>query len=173
MMFTRHLLIAGAALFTACAPLFVHSYVERGANLTQYRTYDWGTPERLATGDARLDNNAIFDAATRRAVDNALAGKGFEPTTAGADLVVHYHISIKQQLDVGMADASYLPCDECTPTIYDVGTLVIDLVDARTNRLVWRGWGEGSFERLIDDQRALERRIEEVAAKILARLPVA
>jgi hypothetical protein len=173
MMDTRSVLIGGVALFVgACAPLLVHSYLERGADLTRYRTYAWATQVELATGDARLDNNPFVDAATRGAVDRALGKKGFEQSAAAPDLRLRYHISIKQKLDIAH-NSSYLPCDECTPTLYEAGTLVIDLVDAGTNRLVWRGWGEGSFERLIDDQRALERRIEDVVIRILARLPAA
>ena len=47
----------------------------------------------------------------------------------------------------------------------------IDLVDRRTNRLVWRGWAAGSIEGLIDDQAWLEKRIDETVARIMLRLP--
>ena len=48
---------------------------------------------------------------------------------------------------------------------------MLDLVDAPTSRLVWRGWAEGSIEGAIDDQKLMEERIDEAVAKILARLP--
>lgn len=34
----------------------------------------------------------------------------------------------------------------------DAGTLTLDLVDARTGRLVWRGWAERSIEGVLDNR---------------------
>jgi hypothetical protein len=173
-MFARQILIAGFVLLVgACAPLLVRSYLETGTDMTRYRTYTWASHDGETTGDPRLDNNPFFDATTRAAVDRALATKGLAPTAGASDLVLRYHISIKQQLDLGGTGSPYLPCEGCSPTVYDAGTLVVDAVDARTNRLLWRGWAEGSFDRVIDNQPALERRIEEAVAKIIARYPVA
>jgi Domain of unknown function (DUF4136) len=47
----------------------------------------------------------------------------------------------------------------------------LDLVDAPTDTLVWRGWAEGSIQGAIDDQTLMEERIDEAVARILARLP--
>ena len=57
------------------------------------------------------------------------------------------------------------------PGWYDAGTLMIDLVDTRTNKLVWRGWAEGSIEGAIDNQDWMERRIGEAVGRIMERLP--
>ena len=45
---------------TACATMQVNSYVEGGADVTRYRTYEWAPPDTQATGDPRLDNNEFF-----------------------------------------------------------------------------------------------------------------
>jgi uncharacterized protein DUF4136 len=55
--------------------------------------------------------------------------------------------------------------------VYDAGTLFVDLVDTRTNRLVWRGWAEGSVDGVIDNQEWMEQRIDHVVTRILQRLP--
>ena len=55
--------------------------------------------------------------------------------------------------------------------VYDAGTIVVDLVDARTHRLVWRGWAEGSIDGVVDDQAWMEKRVDEAVARIMARLP--
>ena len=59
----------------------------------------------------------------------------------------------------------------CGPYVYDAGTLLLDLVDRRTNAVVWRGWAEGSLDAAIDEQDRLERNVDDAVAKILARLP--
>ena len=45
------------------------------------------------------------------------------------------------------------------------------LVGTRTNKLVWRGWAEGSVDGVIDNQEWMEARIDDAVAQILQRLP--
>jgi hypothetical protein len=61
--------------------------------------------------------------------------------------------------------------EDCKPFIYDAGTLVIDLVDARTNRVVWRGWSEGTVDGVVDNQRWMEGRIDDDVTRIFKQLP--
>jgi hypothetical protein len=162
----------GALSLTACASLDVRSFVERGADLTRYNTYTWGPADRQTTGDPRLDNNEFFQARMQTAVDRQLNAKGFEKTDAGtSDLLIHYHASVNQEINANGADRSYVICEDCQPYVYDAGTIVVDLVDARTSKLVWRGWAEGSFDGFVDDQAWLEERIDDAVERILGRLP--
>ena len=39
----------------------VDSFTERGVDIRQYRTYEWGPADTFSTGDPRLDNNRFFD----------------------------------------------------------------------------------------------------------------
>jgi hypothetical protein len=100
--------------------------------------------------------------------------RGFEKATSGTpDLLLHYHASVTQRIDVNAIDRQYGYCnsDDCQPYVYEAGTLTIDVVDARANRLVWRGWAEGTVDGVIDNQGWLEQRIDDAVARILARLP--
>ena len=165
-----------ALAFTAveCGSVTIDSYAERGFELQRYHTFNWGPPDTVSTGDPRLDNNRFFDERVRMQVETALAGRGLEKTaTEPPDVLVHYHASVTQKIDTRNLDGEYDDCEEgdCKPHVYDAGTLFIDLVDRRTNRLVWRGWAAGSIEGLIDDQDWLEKRIDEIVTRILDRLP--
>ena len=169
--------VAAAALSSAltlagCAATNVSSYLARNADLTRYHTYGWAPADRFETGDPRLDNNPFFQERVQTAVEKQLATRGFEKVTAGtSELVLHYHANVKQQISPSSADQKYGYCDECTLYLYDAGTLVIDFVDARTNKLVWRGWAEGSIEGAIDNQRWMEEKIDRAVAVILTKLP--
>jgi hypothetical protein len=164
-----------AILLTAgCASMNVSAYVERGIDIRQYHTYNWGPPDTFSTGDARLDNNRFFDERIRAQVERGLASRGFQQATSGTpDLLVHYHASVTQEIDVRNIDREYAYCDDadCRPYVYDAGTLFVDLVDPRSTKLVWRGWAEGSMDGVVDDQEWLEARIDEAVARILERLP--
>jgi hypothetical protein len=167
-------LMAVTSIGMGCASLTVNSYVARSFDTGRYQTYDWAAADRGPTGDPRLDNNRFFDEHVRRQIEKQLASKGFEKTTSATpDLLLHYHASVTQEIDIRNLDRHDQYCDEenCEPFVYDAGTLFIDFVDPRTDRLVWRGWAEGSIEGLIDNQEWLEDRIDEVVARILERLP--
>jgi hypothetical protein len=55
--------------------------------------------------------------------------------------------------------------------VYEAGSLVIDLLDSRTDKLFWRGWINGVVGDAIDDQSRMEQRIDEAVARIFARFP--
>jgi hypothetical protein len=54
---------------------------------------------------------------------------------------------------------------------YEAGTLVLDMVDTRTNRVVWRGWAQRSLEGVIDHPDRMEQVVERAVAKMLAEFP--
>jgi hypothetical protein len=171
---TRLLLVLTAMATAACATMNVGSYLDRRADLRRYRTYTWDASDRLTTGDPRLDNNEIFARCVRNRVERELANRGFvKQATGSADLIVHYHASVTQKIDVFLLDPTYPDGDpaDARSTVYDAGTLVVDFVDSQHDEVVWRGWAEGSLEGAIDDQVWLEARVEEAVRRIFQRLP--
>ena len=161
-----------ALTVTACATMQVNSFVERGADVTRYRTYHWASADAYSTGDPRLDNNEFFRDRIQAQVDRRLGDRGFEKTTAaGPDLLVHYHASVAQEVNANGVDQPNSECEDCEPYVYDAGTIVVELVDAHTSRLVWRGWAERRIDGAIDDQTSMEREIDEAVARIMERLP--
>lgn len=163
----------GVGLGSGCASLKVNSYLDRGSDLRRYRTFNWGSPDTWSIGDPRLDNNRFFDERVRAQVEKQLASRGFEKSESQPDLLVHYHASVSQEIDVRELDAagSYCADRDCRPFIYDRGTLFVDLVEPRTDKIIWRGWSEGSIDGVVDDQAWMERHIDEAVARILTRLP--
>jgi hypothetical protein len=163
--------LTSALMLNGCAATSVNSYLASNADVSRYHTYDWAAPDRFETGDPRLDNNPFFQERVEQAVEAQLTSRGLERVKSSPELVLHYHASIKQRVNANHADEEYGYCTDCTPYVYDAGTLVIDLVDARTQKLVWRGWAEGSVDGAIDDQRAMEAQIDRAVARILTKLP--
>jgi hypothetical protein len=157
-----------------CATLNVSSHVERGVDFAQFRTWDWGQADALPTGDPRLDNNAIFNDQLQGAIERSLATKGFARAASGdkADLLVHYHANINQRFQVNEPDVNCVP-GPCQASVieYEQGTLVLDVVDTRTDKIVWRGWAQGSVQGVIDNQDLLEKKVNEAVSKMLARFP--
>jgi hypothetical protein len=159
-----------------CATIGVSSHVDRGFDFARVRTFDWGPADAFPVGDPRLDKNPTFLDHLHGAVERQLTARGYERVVTGRpQLLVHFHASIDRRLDVNAADARYGYCldDACRAGVaeYEAGTLIVDVVDARTNRLIWRGWAQDSLEDVLDDRDRLVRLVEEGVARMFAGLP--
>jgi hypothetical protein len=168
--------LAAVLPLAACATMRVSSHVEQGLDFARYRTFDWGPADALPTGDPRLDKDPFFQDHVQGAIEKQMAAKGFERAGASAtpDLRIHYHATIDRRIDISAEDRRYGRCAlGACPEVYqyEAGTLVIDIVDAQANRLVWRGWAQDSVEGVLGNQERLARRIDDAVTKMFLRLP--
>jgi hypothetical protein len=90
-------------------------------------------------------------------------------------LLTHYHANITKRINANHVDRAYGYCSrqDCAPEIveYEAGTLVLDIVDARSNRLIWRGWATNSVEDMLNDPDRMAKTIERAVSEMLRRLP--
>ncbi len=136
------------------------------------RTYAWAPAVPQATGDPRLDNNRFFEERVKAAVERQLNARGYMKTDTAPGLLVRYSFSVAQQVNPDGLDRPYTTCDDgCEPFVFDVGNLTVDLVDARTRELVWRGWEERTLEGIVGNQTLLEKRVDDAVARIFKRMP--
>jgi hypothetical protein len=162
---------------TACAPSPKIGYdYDRGVNFRAYHTYGWLTGEQEKTGDRRADNSAV-DMRIRMAVGAQLLSKGYRRLyDEKPDFYVAYHIGLKniaptvstEYYSHGMAGRpfSYSADTRSTggekPTIDDAssyltGSLFIDIIDAASNKLVWRGTAAGEVDQSLTSAERDER----------------
>jgi hypothetical protein len=173
--FLRLATLAGALAATGCAAAMnVSSHVERGLDFAQYRTYGWGPADALPSGDPRLDKNPFFQDHFQGAVDRGLAARGFAQS-ASPDLLIHYHANVRLRIDINRLDREYGYCydGDCQAGVIEqeAGTMVLDVVDARTNRLIWRGWAQSRVEDMIEKPDTMALRIDKAVVRMLARFP--
>ena len=160
-----------------CATMTVSSHIQRDLDFTRYRTFDWGPADALPTGDPRLDKDPFFKDHVEGAVEKQMALKGFEraATQGRADLLIHYHASIDDRINVNEIDRRYGYCysEDCDVAVveYEAGTLVLDIVDTRTNKVIWRGWAQDSVEGVLGNEDRTARLIDEAVRRMLERFP--
>jgi hypothetical protein len=167
-------IIIAAALAAGCATMTVSSHIERGVIFSDYVTYDWGPPDQYPVGDPRLDGNPFFKDYVMGQIEKQLDRKGYERALTGdPDLLIHYHASVNQKLDVYTSDIEHGYYYENPPQVveYEQGTLVVDVVDARTSKVVWRGWAQDVMNGVIDNQARLEKQVDEGVGKMMLFLP--
>lgn len=165
---------ATALVFSSCATMNVSSQVQRDLSFSQYHTFEWGEPDTLPADDPRLAT-PFFRDHLEGAVERALAGKGFAhaASAAVADLLLHYHASIDERIDVNRTDSryGYQGTGGVTVNTFEAGTIVIDVVDTNTNRVVWRGWAQQDLGGAIDNPDQLADLIDEAVSRMMARFP--
>jgi hypothetical protein len=163
------------ALTAGCATMTVSSHIERNVDFSSYVTYDWGPRDQFPVGDPRLDNNPFFRDYVEGAIEKRMAALGYERAVTGQpDLLLHYHASVNQKVDVYEADRShgYYPgFSESRVVEFEQGTLILDVVDGSSDRLIWRGWAQDSVTGVIDNQRLLEQQVDEGVTKMMRLMP--
>jgi hypothetical protein len=132
----------GLMLLLACVSFAqqVKTDYDHNANFSQYKTYSWG---KVQTQDPLLVDRI------KAAVNSTLAAKGWTLVPAEGDVEVFAIETTQDQqtLDTfyngfggGRRWGGFGGFGDATTTVetYKVGTLVIDLFDAKTQKLLWR-----------------------------------
>ena len=170
--------LAGGVLgLGGCAPMRVSSHVDPKTDFSRVTTFDWGPADALPAGDPRLDANGFFQDHMQGAVERQMLLKGYERAGEqdAADLRIHFHAVIRERLNVDAVDASRGFCSGSgcggAATEFEEGTLVVDVMDGRTNRLVWRGWAQEGVGDALENQDELARRIDRAVKGLMGTLP--
>jgi hypothetical protein len=83
--------------------------------------------------------------------------------------------SINTRVDVNAADREYGYCydETCGTRVheYEAGTLILDFVDTRTNRVVWRGWAQDAVQGMLESRDVMARKIDEAVTRMLEQFP--
>lgn len=158
-------------------------------------TYRWvAMPEQKdVQKDARVQNPELV-ARLKKALDKAMTAKGYRlaEDPAKADFILAYGVGVRdvQQTTVsgdnGATPLSVLACDwdDCSQLVImndsapqqkvktidsAEGGLMIEVIDPRTVRVLWRALNQGAVKRGDGSQKSLDV----IAAHTLARLPAA
>jgi hypothetical protein len=154
----------GIALLAATASFAeVKTDYDRGADFSHYKTYSW---EKVQTQDP-LSVDRI-----KAAVNSALASKGWTQVPSGGNVaIVAMEVTRTQRtLDTfyngfgggwrwggGFGDAT------TTVNTYKVGTLVVDMFDATSKKLIWRGSSSDTLSSKSDKNiKALDKGAEKM-----------
>jgi hypothetical protein len=172
-------LSAGLILFAGCSSMHVQSDYDDAADFGSYRRYEWLPGFSPKVVDGRIDAGRL-DTSVRRAVEERLTSRGYEKATTGApDFFISYQtalsIDLAQTVDQiyqhrAEGDAFYAYGWESYDREYDVGSLIIDIIDARTEKIVWRGWAEAQVD-FNSTQPQRDERIGKAVRLILERFP--
>lgn len=178
--FATKLLPVLATLFlAACSTVDVTTNYDHAAAFGTYRTYT------LAPAPDGEKLPVYCEMSLRKSIRSELAARGVtENSGPGADLAIVWHVfvagrtSAQERADPSIGgDWAYLygyytswagaPANYSNATPYPDGTLILDVVDLRTKKLVFRGTGTAVA---MGPERGAKN-IEKAVAKMVAALP--
>src|SRR3981189_250507 len=160
-----------AALGTAFSQQ-VKTDFDHQANFSQYKTYSWQEIKPA---------NSLWDARTKNALAAPLAAKGWAQVGSGGDVAIVAIKTNQTQKSLqtfydgfgggwgwrrfgggGMGEAT------TTTDTYKGGTLVVDLYDAKTKQLLWRG---SSSDTLSNNSNKNIKNLDKGVQKMFKKFP--
>ena len=147
-----------ALLLAGCATIDARTDYDPAADFTKFHTYVWAGGKDITTQGVL--ENSLVDKRVKEIVTRQLTAKGLTEVAVGqpSDLVVRYWVGIKEKQQIESVPGAgfgygygygYGPYwggrwgpayDEVIVNNNREGTLIVDLIDARSKELAWRAY---------------------------------
>ncbi|GAB4030070.1 DUF4136 domain-containing protein [Spirosoma jeollabukense] len=177
--------------FIACAPR-VTVDTAQGVDFSRFQTYSWMQSD-VKAGQNPLYYNQIASQQVESTIQQALTQRGLREVSRRPDLLVGYHFFVEEKTrtiannrgPIGMYGPyygwgrwgyrgwgpSWWGWNSWGPMYtqekYEAGTVVVDMVDARTKQLIWRG----SVQNAISDPARIKNQLAREIQRIVEKLP--
>jgi len=173
--------VALTIICISCGPsLKVSSDYDKSANFSQYKTFSLYKSDSLHESISQLNQDRIFNA-----VKSEMSKKGFQESSSNPDLLVNVVAILKDRVAVSSTTDYYGYGGVYRPyywgtgmgvsgtTNYNVqhykdGSLIIDVVDANTKKLLWQGTGNKEIDKPAKDP---DTAIPQAVSSIMASFP--
>jgi len=183
-----------AFCLTACSSYDYYSINNKPVNSSHYKTYAW-IPESQSKATSAYDNDIATDRIVD-ASSAEMNKRGFVLNNTNPDLLIKYTAGVNKETVTYNDPVYYNPPARLMPRVsyyrgrayyyysyqdpfpvyvgnrarkmqIKEGSIVIDIIERKTSKLIWRGWAEGEInnkQKAIDD-------IPTVVTNIFKKMP--
>ena len=157
------LALGTAIAFTSCNSTS-HIEVATGVNFNNYKTFEWANDNGVKKS-GRADND-IVDNNIKNSIKDELEKKGWQETDQESDVLLDYNVivekGVKQETEPVYSypysgyyyspwrgrmgyylNPGFFGAYHTYNVPIKVGTLTVNMLDAKTNKLIWQGWSKG------------------------------
>jgi len=157
------------ALLFACSSVSTNYDYDTSYDFAKLKTYRW------ADIPSKSDANPLVIQRVGAAVEGQLKAKGYAPAEGAPDFLVAAYVGKRTRIQVTDTGYRYGPRGAwygggVDVYEYEEGSLVVDIVDARTKQLVWRGTATSILDPDATPEERTER-INEAVAKMFKDFP--
>jgi hypothetical protein len=158
--------ILAGAMALACSTLSTDVDYDHTISFAKYHTFQLkeGTPSPVTFTQKRIED----------AITTQLTSKGWQATTSDPSVLVYTHVALSQQKQwtaTNMGGFGYRGWGggmaQATETNIPIGTLIVDLVDAQTHEMIWRGIAKDQVKSNGDSS----GQIQNAVTKLFANFP--
>ena len=151
---------------------------DKSANFASFKTY--AHKDGTKVGQPLIDDRIVA------AIDAQMAAKGFTKSEANPDVFVVYHVAFDKQKDISTFSSGYAGGygpygwgygggwggGTTSTQVRDilVGTLVVDIADAKKGQLAWRGMGVKEVQTQANPEKR-DKSINDAMKKIFKNYP--
>ncbi|MCK6603685.1 MAG: DUF4136 domain-containing protein [Ignavibacteriaceae bacterium] len=162
------IIFAGLFLSSCSAPEPKYDF-DKSVDFSSYKTFTRKEAEtKAAAGKAE---SPILNMKFSEAIDSVIAGKGYIHDSENPDFVVTYVSSVEFLPNYGTTNFEKWQgawSKSETSVLVTKGVIVIDIIDAHTGKLIWRGW---DTELVGELPRNIPEKIRNVVSTILENFP--
>jgi hypothetical protein len=180
-------LVPVLAMLAGCSPISVKYDFDPAAGFASLKTFDWYAASPRAKGKSDGVQNPIMDRRVRRIVERELAARGFRLEAAGEpdflltyypvyrDRVVQTYTGIGPAWGYGYRPWGYGWNAGFATGIQEVqrfreGSIVLEVVDGKSNQMIWQAVADGALTGIQDPQDA-EEQVTQAVKLMLAKFP--
>ena len=161
-------------LLTSCSSdIFVFTDYDKDYDVRNYFTYRWSEIKNIENSRDPKYYNELNDKRIKAAVNKQLSEKGYKEISQTGDLVIHYHVLVTDMIAYREDPDFHHNAEWMRPEIayykYNEGTLIFDVMDLKTNSLVWRGYATQILDTVHPQLE--EMKIDKAVAKIFLKFP--
>jgi hypothetical protein len=157
----------------ACGPsLSVDRDYDPEVEFDRYYTWYWladsPTKKTMENADERTRE---LDSLIRNVIAGEMREKGFTLVETNPDIEIAYHIGMTGEYGAVNWDRDYLATVK-NAEVYrsSGGVIIVDMIDARTGRLMWRGKGTGAVN-VDPTPEMVEKNLTRAVKKLLDGFP--
>ena len=165
----RGAFVAGMASALAVAGCTVP--IQSGAHFTSgwapgaRTTFAWTDEADHTQGDVRLEDNALFHSRLHEAVEWELNLRGIRQSESNPALLIHHHLSLADhELEREVVDEQGVRRSEVE--VYEGGSVVLHLVDARTGEDRWVAWAQANVAPALTSPGAMTRWVYDLVGEM-------
>lgn len=156
----------------ACSTISINYDYDKTVNFPSYKYYAWHTIPRT------VEMNDLLINRVKNAANRVLQSKGFREVSENPDFFLAIHTSKQQKVEIIDWGYAYGPYwrrggygfGGVDLRQYEEGTLILDVVDANKNELVWRGSATGIVDPYLSPEKRTEK-IDAAVTRILDKFP--
>lgn len=172
-------------IISGCSGIRVGQDYSPDVSFSGYRTYDWDPSVQEIPDRTKVESPLVLER-IKNAIEQNLAEKGWTQNSTSPDCLLAYSYIVESKLSstrssprVGIIMGGMMGKSArgsvSVGTGYDIeqhdqGQVLVDILDVKTGKLLWRG--SGTFrEEYISEPEKMTKKINETVRKILNQFP--